>query len=70
MSAPLSLLVPSYPNVDRGDAVTAIYWVEAIIAFLFVLVRLYARRTIRGIGLDDYFMFLTSVGHPIVKGDR
>ena len=48
-------------NADRGSAVTAIFWVQGSVAILIVFARFYARKLIRAIGADDWWMFLTLV---------
>lgn len=42
----------------------AIYWVESAVAFLVVSLRVSGRVMIRRLGLDDYMMLFTLVGHP------
>ena len=61
MASPGAPLPSPGPNDDRGPAVTAIFWSEAAVAVLVVSLRLYARRSIRALGADDWFMLITTV---------
>lgn len=53
--------MPSGGNRDRGPALIAIYWVECLVALTIIFLRLYARIKIRGLGPDDWMMFVTMV---------
>ncbi|MCJ1236912.1 hypothetical protein MMC14_004895 [Varicellaria rhodocarpa] len=46
-------------HADRGNAITAIYWVQGVIVIVIVAARFYARRMIRARGADDWWMLLT-----------
>ncbi|KAI0451211.1 hypothetical protein F5B21DRAFT_507499 [Xylaria acuta] len=47
------------PNIDRGNEIIAIFSVQCGLSLLFVVLRLWARISIRGTGLDDVFMVIT-----------
>lgn len=48
-------------DVDRGARLVAIYSVECGIALAFLLLRTWARVSVRGLGIDDYVMHITGV---------
>lgn len=48
-------------NQNRGPALIAIFTTECLIALAVVLMRLYARISIKSLGVDDWIMFLTMV---------
>lgn len=49
------------PNIDRGNEIIAIFSVQCGVSLLFVVLRLWARISIRGTGIDDLFMLITWV---------
>ena len=56
-----SVIPSSTSDLNRGPALLAIYWVQFSVAFVFVVLRFYARLSIRAIGLDDWAIALALV---------
>lgn len=57
---------PDYPDVDRGSHLAATYIAGCALSFVFVAMRLTARYSIAGVGVDDWCMLITWVKlyHP------
>lgn len=55
---------PSLPNIDRGVPLIAVYSSLCGISLLFLVLRLWARLSLRAIGWDDIFMSITWVRIP------
>lgn len=49
----------SYPDIDRGSQLAAVYIAGCAISFVFVAMRLCARFSIAGVGIDDWCMLVT-----------
>lgn len=54
------------PDVDRGANVAATYIVGCAVTFIVLVLRFWARYTIRGLAIDDWCMLITWVRilHP------
>ena len=57
----VSIIPPSAAELRRGPALLVIYWVQFSVALVFVILRFYARFSIRAIGLDDWAIAMTLV---------
>ena len=58
---------PAGGNQNRGPHLIGIFWAEAALASLIILLRISGRLMIRQLGLDDYMMIFTLVSgrlHP------
>ncbi|KAF2009489.1 hypothetical protein BU24DRAFT_497104 [Aaosphaeria arxii CBS 175.79] len=55
MSAP----APNYPDADRGVSLAATYITGCVVSLVFVVMRLCARYSIAGVGIDDWLMLVT-----------
>ena len=58
---------PAGGNQNRGPHLVGIFWAEAAVASLVILLRISGRLMIRQLGLDDYMMVFTLVSsrlHP------
>lgn len=53
--------VPSYPDYDRGPHLAAVYIAGCVVSLGFVGMRLTARFSIAGVGIDDWCMLITWV---------
>lgn len=51
-----------YPDEDRGPRLAATYIAGCAISLIFVTMRLCARYSIAGVGIDDWCMLVTWVG--------
>ncbi|KAL1607918.1 hypothetical protein SLS60_002857 [Paraconiothyrium brasiliense] len=51
--------VPSYPDYDRGPHLAAVYIAGCLVSLVFVGMRLTARFSIAGVGIDDWCMLIT-----------
>ncbi len=61
--------VPADGNQDRGPHLVGIFWAEAALASLIILLRISGRLIIRQLGLDDCMMILTLVSDRLHPGD-
>ena len=57
---------PPGGNQDRGPHLIGIFWAEAALASLIILLRISGRLMIRQLGLDDYMMIFTLVSYICV----
>ncbi|KAF2678561.1 hypothetical protein K458DRAFT_463462 [Lentithecium fluviatile CBS 122367] len=55
------------PDEDRGPRLVAVVWSLNAVAFFVVAARFYARRLIRGIGLDDWMVLISMIFFTIVS---
>ncbi|PVH93849.1 hypothetical protein DM02DRAFT_211591 [Periconia macrospinosa] len=55
----MATISPDFPDYDRGPALAAVYIAGCAISFIFVSMRLTARFSIAGVGVDDWLMLLT-----------
>jgi len=53
--------LPAYADVDRGPHLAAVYITGCLVCLFFVVMRLMARFSIVGVGLDDVCMLITWV---------
>lgn len=54
-------MAASYPDYDRGPHLAAVYIAGCAVSFVFVAMRLMARFSIAGVGIDDWCMLITWV---------
>lgn len=54
------------PDEDRGPIITTCLWVFASVAILLQIARLWSRLRLKKLGWDDYWMFITTVGHQLI----
>ncbi|KAF2245788.1 hypothetical protein BU26DRAFT_607965 [Trematosphaeria pertusa] len=52
-------MAASYPDYDRGPHLAAVYIAGCAVSFVFVAMRLMARFSIAGVGIDDWCMLIT-----------
>lgn len=52
-------------NANQGPSIVALVWVEATLALMIVLLRIYARIRIKALGLDDWTILLSLVSRPL-----
>lgn len=49
-----------------GPMTNAVLWVEVVVFFVFVALRIYTRKVIlNSVGPDDYLVLIALVGHPL-----
>lgn len=51
----------TYPDADRGASLAATYIAGCALSLIFVAMRLCARFSIAGVGIDDFLMLITWV---------
>ena len=49
------------PDGSDSPKLLAIYWVQFVLALIFVCLRIYARRLIHGLGWDDWVILAAMV---------
>ena len=53
---------PLPPDVNLGPGILAVSWLECILAFIFVVLRMYCRtRLVHNVGRDDWTMVFSYV---------
>jgi hypothetical protein len=57
----MDMQAPAGGNIDRGPQAIAIFWAEAAIALIVVVLRIWGRAMIHQLGADDYIMVFTLV---------
>lgn len=57
----MAATMPDYPDYDRGPHLAAVYIAGCAVSFIFVAMRLMARFSIAGVGVDDWCMLITWV---------
>ena len=57
-----ALIFPPDGDKNRRSVILGVCWTECAVAMIVVLLRVLSRLMIRGLGVDDWAMFLTMVG--------